>query len=288
MEVITLNGKEFVRAVKAAREVGYTADYVGQLCRSGAISAERVGRSWYVARDELREHKVEKKRNSRSKAREHVRKVLEEKEQTEKPKTQKSIATQESGETSFEHHYLSRGVQPQYAQDEGPLMPKVEKTALNKDFRDYVVDDVPEFMVDDTVEESEEEVREDVISHTRIPITVREPVQRISHKKIPHQRTQRSKKTSVHTLSFTPEAIARREKHVHVDDDYEEAEEKKGAFLHGLVTVAIALVMGLSIIGTEVSLITEETHSGDRSFVQLTQEYNVNLSAAVANILLKI
>ncbi len=78
MEKLVLDGKEFVKAASAAKNLGYTADYVGQLCRSGKVSAHLVGRSWYVNVDELGTHKVEKKRISRAKAREQAKKAIEE------------------------------------------------------------------------------------------------------------------------------------------------------------------------------------------------------------------
>ncbi len=78
MEKLVLDGKEFVKAARAAKDLGYTSDYVGQLCRSGKVSAHLVGRSWYVNVDELGTHKVEKKRISRTKAREQAKKAIAE------------------------------------------------------------------------------------------------------------------------------------------------------------------------------------------------------------------
>ena len=78
METLVLDGKEFVKASKAAKDLGYTADHVGQLCRSGKVTAHLVGRTWYVRKEELSEHKVEKKRILRAKAREYAKKSIEE------------------------------------------------------------------------------------------------------------------------------------------------------------------------------------------------------------------
>lgn len=77
METLVLDGKEYVKASKAAKDLGYTSDHVGQLCRSGKVSAHLVGRTWYVRKDELSDHKIEKKRNSRTKAREQAKKTIE-------------------------------------------------------------------------------------------------------------------------------------------------------------------------------------------------------------------
>jgi hypothetical protein len=78
METLTLGGKQYVKATKAARDLGYAADYVGQLCRTGKIDAHLVGRTWYVNVDMLGAHRVEKKRNARVKAREYAKKSIEE------------------------------------------------------------------------------------------------------------------------------------------------------------------------------------------------------------------
>lgn len=78
MEVLTLNGKQYVKASKAAKDLGYASDYVGQLCRSGAVDAHLVGRTWYVNPETLGAHRVDKKRNARVKAREYAKKSIEE------------------------------------------------------------------------------------------------------------------------------------------------------------------------------------------------------------------
>ncbi len=78
MEVLVLDGKNYVKASKAARELGYATDYVGQLCRNGHIDAHLIGRTWYVNQTELHTHKTEKKRISRVKAREYAKKSIEE------------------------------------------------------------------------------------------------------------------------------------------------------------------------------------------------------------------
>jgi hypothetical protein len=77
MEVLVLDGKDYVKASKAARDLGYTTDYIGQLCRSGQVDAHLIGRTWYVNADKLSIHKVEKKRASRVKAKESAHKSIE-------------------------------------------------------------------------------------------------------------------------------------------------------------------------------------------------------------------
>lgn len=50
-------GKEYISAVRAGEYVGYSSDYVGQLCRAGKIPAKLVGRTWFVDLDALKSHK---------------------------------------------------------------------------------------------------------------------------------------------------------------------------------------------------------------------------------------
>lgn len=110
MEVLVLDGKNYVKASKAADSLGYASDYVGQLCRSGKVDAHLIGRTWYVNQDELTTHRVEKKRMSRVKAREHARKSIEE----------HRLKIQET-----QNNY--KNIDIQYEKDNEPLIPKARK-----------------------------------------------------------------------------------------------------------------------------------------------------------------
>ena len=57
MEVITFDGKEYVKASVLATRFRYTADYLGQLCRGKKVDARLVGRAWYINVDSLNTHK---------------------------------------------------------------------------------------------------------------------------------------------------------------------------------------------------------------------------------------
>jgi hypothetical protein len=114
METLVLDGKTFVRASKAARDLGYTSDYVGQLCRSGQVSAHLVGRTWYVDQTELSGHRVEKKRMSRVKAREQAKKSIEEHARIRK---EREVDTQ-------------KVVSVRYEDDASDLIPHVRKLAI--------------------------------------------------------------------------------------------------------------------------------------------------------------
>jgi hypothetical protein len=41
---------------RAAELTGYSADYIGQLCRSGKLDAKMIGHTWYVSQDSLYEY----------------------------------------------------------------------------------------------------------------------------------------------------------------------------------------------------------------------------------------
>jgi hypothetical protein len=57
METIVISGAVYTKASVLAKRFHYTNDYIGQLCRSGKIKAELVGRSWYADENDLLAHK---------------------------------------------------------------------------------------------------------------------------------------------------------------------------------------------------------------------------------------
>ncbi len=60
--LVSFDGVDYVPASRAANLTGYHQDYVGQLARSGAVSARQVGSRWYVGRESIMTHKAEKDR----------------------------------------------------------------------------------------------------------------------------------------------------------------------------------------------------------------------------------
>lgn len=109
MESLTVNGKNYIKASVAARDLGYTADYVGQLCRSGKVDAMLVGRSWYVSKDSIKGHKSTRYRSTQTKSRESIKQIL-----------------------VSEHSPLSQRDVPKaaYDRDESELFPVVRKTGV--------------------------------------------------------------------------------------------------------------------------------------------------------------
>ncbi|MEZ4195125.1 MAG: hypothetical protein R3B53_01875 [Candidatus Paceibacterota bacterium] len=57
MEVVTIDGVEYLKATQAAKRFKYTSDYIGQLCRGKKIDAKLVGRTWYINPLSLETHK---------------------------------------------------------------------------------------------------------------------------------------------------------------------------------------------------------------------------------------
>lgn len=68
MKTIVIDGKTYTKATDLAKDLGYTSDYVGQLCRAGKVEAERVGRSWYVVAETIKKHQSTRYRSNKAKS----------------------------------------------------------------------------------------------------------------------------------------------------------------------------------------------------------------------------
>jgi hypothetical protein len=53
MDELTIAGKRYISARRAAREHRYHSDYIGQLVRANKVLGQKVGRSWYVEEESL-------------------------------------------------------------------------------------------------------------------------------------------------------------------------------------------------------------------------------------------
>lgn len=58
---ILVDGKELISAIRASKKVGYSGDYVGQLCRAKKIPGKLIGKTWYVDFSALIDHKRNRK-----------------------------------------------------------------------------------------------------------------------------------------------------------------------------------------------------------------------------------
>jgi hypothetical protein len=117
MDVLTVHGQNYIKASTIAKNLGYTADYVGQLCRAGKVDAKLVGRSWYVLEDSIQSHKQDRYRTSQAKTIKQV---------------EQHIATNRQEKVSIPttSHFYSRTISPKtvtYTTDAADLIPHVDK-----------------------------------------------------------------------------------------------------------------------------------------------------------------
>lgn len=128
MHAIEIGGDRYIKATDAAALTGYATDYIGQLSRGKKISAERVGRTWYVSEREIVAHKKGTKRSN-------------------KQKTQEALKQQVLENGQIHHAYFDpkqEGIMPEYRKrllaaevryedDESPLKPTLnEKSRIDE------------------------------------------------------------------------------------------------------------------------------------------------------------
>lgn len=119
MQTISVKGEEYVKGTDIAKELGYTADYVGQLCRADEIICTKVGRSWYVTEESIREHKKNRYRSTSATSKKEIRHAKE-RSQEQKEKN--------SSVTSFGQPHWSRYTTPaSYETDDTDLLPQIPK-----------------------------------------------------------------------------------------------------------------------------------------------------------------
>jgi len=127
MNTITIDSKKYVKATDIARELGYTADYVGQLSRARKVDAQLVGRSWYVSEDSIREHKQSRYRSTKKTSRETITQSLEARDADSKNSSSAPLIahkdhTRLSGENLYTPAPSSK--ESYYFADEAPLSPE--------------------------------------------------------------------------------------------------------------------------------------------------------------------
>jgi hypothetical protein len=81
MDEITVEGKRYLSARRAAQISGYTQDYIGQLCRGKELTAKKIGRSWFVSEESLMDHLKEYKHQEWLKRRQLQKKQQEQQDQ---------------------------------------------------------------------------------------------------------------------------------------------------------------------------------------------------------------
>lgn len=128
METISVNGETYIKGNILARELGYTSDYVGQLCRGGKVKAELVGRSWYVEPSSLKSHKRSRYRSVAKKSEEQIKREINRRKEVEQ------VASRPNFYSKLHHADV------QYYQDEDDLFPSLKP---REEREETLVEEVP-------------------------------------------------------------------------------------------------------------------------------------------------
>ncbi|MFA6459130.1 MAG: hypothetical protein WCV79_01905, partial [Candidatus Paceibacterota bacterium] len=106
---IVIEGKKFISSRRASEITKYTNDYVGQLCRSGKIHAQRVGRAWFVEEASILAHQKNSLEQLVSNGQASAASVSEvSSEQAREEKTLTETVAQKSSETKESTHVEDR------------------------------------------------------------------------------------------------------------------------------------------------------------------------------------
>jgi excisionase family DNA binding protein len=186
---VTIEGKEFLTTPDAARLVGYTKDYVGQLAREGRLVARQIGRIWYVSSESIQEHKKEsnyvlvKSKKKKNTQKDYKNIVFSEKIQ-DKKNNQESIKntiiyhdkkddSESKNLQKTTHDPLSytsvvyEGGSPVFYEDYGPNIPVKEKKQEVEEKKKTHGEDVP--MMQRSIKRDEEKsVGRDILSFENI------------------------------------------------------------------------------------------------------------------------
>lgn len=119
MDEISVKGKKYLKAKLIARELGYTSDYVGQLCRGGKVDAELVGRTWYVDPDSIKGHRDSRYRSAKASTKRELKTDVMKALQTEEALTREHF---------YKHKKNLNDSQIQYETDESDLIPVTKKS----------------------------------------------------------------------------------------------------------------------------------------------------------------
>jgi hypothetical protein len=58
-----IEGRKLISSKQLSKITGYTHDYIGRLCREGKVFGRRIGRTWFVDENAVRNYKKETKEN---------------------------------------------------------------------------------------------------------------------------------------------------------------------------------------------------------------------------------
>lgn len=136
METLSIDNREFVKAAVIAKELGYTSDYVGQLCRAKKVASKLVGRTWYVDRHSITNHKRNRyKKVADTAATDDTYAVAINREAPQTPSIDDDetvIVSVRKGQSEETRNFYTRVRQQptvhQYDEDEHDLIPLIKKT----------------------------------------------------------------------------------------------------------------------------------------------------------------
>jgi hypothetical protein len=222
MDVLTVGGKEYVKASVIARDLGYTSDYVGQLCRARKVNAKLVGRSWYVDSSSIQSHKGTRYRSTQAKS-------LKELRQNIGNVSQKSVL--EAPANFYTHNKAENKVR--YESDEAELIPAVSKVKLPVELADaqrvsirekdahyhFVTPELPKIKFQGTLLVSNYEGEKKVATEKEKSDS---PHTRHIHPKISKQELSKKNQniaiSAIHTSTFTTKLAESKEEKIHKDE----------------------------------------------------------------------
>jgi len=119
MDVLNVGGREYVKASVIARDLGYTADYVGQLCRARKVNAKLVGRSWYVDSSSIEAHKGARYRSTQAHSVKQLREEIKD--------NAVHVGVIEAPSHFYAHNTRKAPAKVLYEPDDAELIPSVSK-----------------------------------------------------------------------------------------------------------------------------------------------------------------
>jgi len=133
MDTITLEGSVYTKLSVLAKKYNYTTDYIGQLCRSGKLDAQLVGRSWYATESSLKVHKhghttASATKSTTSSSRQQEQSTAPVTKVVVRPRVHKNVHRHYQDQIALKKIIEYRSV-PSYDTDPSELVPVLKKDA---------------------------------------------------------------------------------------------------------------------------------------------------------------
>lgn len=132
MDKVIFDGVEYTKASVAAKELRYTSDYLGQLCRAKKIDARLVGRTWFVNLDSVHSHKKSKYQSVKTVSEQDDKNPelaikIESSRNSFEPVEQRRVVRPVISQGNIIKHSETRSIKVAYEIDDGYLIPKITK-----------------------------------------------------------------------------------------------------------------------------------------------------------------